>query len=191
MFRSLNVAMMAIVAVACPLGPTTEVKPVVYAYELPFVARVDVGAIGAVETAAAQLDDAQEGSASAPAAAQSASTTSSAGSVAVDSAEEAIANAASKATNTAGGLGDDFARALDDIDNGTERTNVRNSKSFGNDGRGGTTRLPEADAGGNPISYTEHTVNPRPPGGALDGSRIVVGSGGIVWTTADHFVTWM
>lgn len=94
------------------------------------------------------------------------------------------------ATNTAKGLGDDFTRALDDIDNGLPRPNVRNPKPFANDGRGGTTRLPVADGAGNPVSYVEHTVSPRPPGGSLDGSRIVVGSDGTVWATTDHFGTW-
>lgn len=95
------------------------------------------------------------------------------------------------ATNTASSLGDDFTRALDDIDNGVPRPNVRDPKPFGNDGRGGTTRLPDADGAGNPISYTENTVKPRPPGGTLDGSRIVVGSDGSVWATTDHFTTWV
>lgn len=95
------------------------------------------------------------------------------------------------ATNTASSLGDDFTRALDDIDNGVSRPNVRDPKPFGNDGRGGTTRLPDADGAGNPISYTENTVNPRLPGGTLDGSRIVVGSDGSVWATTDHFTTWV
>ena len=87
-------------------------------------------------------------------------------------------------------LGDDFARALDDIEAGRPRPNVRNPKPFANDGRGGTPRLPEADAAGNPIAYTEHTVNPRPPGGSLDGSRIVTGTDGSAWATTDHFQTW-
>ena len=95
------------------------------------------------------------------------------------------------ATNTASGLGDEFTRALDDIDNGVPRPSVRNPKPFGNDGRGGTTRLPDADVAGDPISYTEDTVNPRPPGGTLDGGRIVVGSDGSVWATGDRFTTWV
>lgn len=89
-----------------------------------------------------------------------------------------------------GGLGDDFTRALDDIDNAVPRPNVRNPKPFTNDGRGGTTRLPELDTSSNPITYVEHTVNPRPPGGSLDGSRIVTGTDGSVWATTDHFQTW-
>jgi hypothetical protein len=80
---------------------------------------------------------------------------------------------------------------LDEIDAGLARPNVRNPKSFANDGRGGTPPLPTTDAAGRPISYTEHTVNPRPLGGSLDGKRIVVGSDGSVWATTDHFVTWI
>jgi hypothetical protein len=87
-------------------------------------------------------------------------------------------------------MGDDFDKALDEIDNGKPRPNVRNSKPFKNDGRGGTSPLPSKDASGNPIDYTEHTVNPREPMKKLDGSRIITGSDGSVWGTADHFVTW-
>jgi guanyl-specific ribonuclease Sa len=63
-------------------------------------------------------------------------------------------------------------------------------QGFDNDGRGGTPRLPAQDAGGKSITYTEYTVNPRPPGGKLDGKRIVTGSDGSVWYTDDHFTTW-
>ncbi|MCP4305634.1 MAG: hypothetical protein GY788_12285 [bacterium] len=94
------------------------------------------------------------------------------------------------ATNELGGLGDDFGRALDEIDAGVSRPNVRNPNPFPNDGRGGTARLPDADSQGSLITYTEHTVNPRPPGGSLDGRRIVTGSDGSVWATTDHFETW-
>lgn len=95
------------------------------------------------------------------------------------------------ATNTTKpSLGDDFVKALDDIDSGAARPNVRNPKPFTNDGRGGTTRLPGNDAGGSPVIYTEHTVNARPPGGTLDGKRIVTGSDGSVWATSNHFETW-
>jgi RHS repeat-associated protein len=91
---------------------------------------------------------------------------------------------------TSRGLGDDFAKALDDIAGGKPRPNVRNPKPFTNDGRGGTPKLPTKDGAGNPVDYTEHTVNPRPPGGKLDGNRIVTGSDGSVWATKDHFKTW-
>ena len=64
-----------------------------------------------------------------------------------------------------GGLPPDAEGALGEIDAGAARPNVRNPKPFVNDGRGGTARLPATDANGNPLTYTEHTVNPRPPGG--------------------------
>jgi RHS repeat-associated protein len=84
----------------------------------------------------------------------------------------------------------DAQKALTEIEQGAARPNVRKPKSFANDGRGGTPRLPSQDAAGKPITYTEHTVNPRPPGGTLDGKRIVNGSDGSVWYTDDHFATW-
>ncbi len=90
-----------------------------------------------------------------------------------------------------GDLGDDFGKAFDDIVGGNPRPNVRDPKPFVNDGRGGTPRLPGTDDAGNPIKYMEHTVNPRPPGGKLDGSRIITGSNGSAWATIDHFETWI
>jgi guanyl-specific ribonuclease Sa len=174
--RRLLVALLAVLAaVFGPVTGTTSVGAASFTYDAPAVARVDVREFEAAGASPAQLSGSQDGSASPPAAAQGASTTP---------------LARSHATNTAKGLGDDFTRALDDIDNGLPRPNVRNPKSFGNDGRGGTTRLPDVDGAGNPVNYVEHTVNPRPPGGSLDGSRIVVGSDGSVWATTDHFVTW-
>ena len=87
-------------------------------------------------------------------------------------------------------LPQDVSKALTEIDQGLPRSNVRNPKSFANDGRGGTPQLPTMDASGKPLDYIEHTVNPRPSGGALDGKRLVIGSDGSVWYTDDHFGTW-
>lgn len=87
-------------------------------------------------------------------------------------------------------LGSDVKTALSEIESGAPRPNVRQPKPFENDGRGGDPKLPEVDAHGNPIKYTEHTVNPRPPGGKLDGKRIVTGSDGSVWYTSEHFQSW-
>lgn len=84
----------------------------------------------------------------------------------------------------------DAQKALREIEQGVARPNVRNPQPFANDGRGNTIRLPSQDAAGNLINYTEHTVNPRPPRGQLDGKRIVTGSDGSVWYTDDHFMTW-
>jgi len=57
----------------------------------------------------------------------------------------------------------DAQKAVTEIEQGVSRPNVRKPQSFANDGRGGTTKLPTTDADGKPITYTEHTVNPRPP----------------------------
>jgi hypothetical protein len=158
-----------------PTG-TTSVHASVTGYDAATaLARVGARPAGSVETSPSLLARVREEAASPAPQAPRASTTPS---------------VAFFATNTASGLGDDFVRALDDIDNGVPRPNVRNPKPFGNDGRGGTTRLPGVDSSGNPISYVEHTVNPRPPGGSLDGSRIVTGSDGSVWAATDHFNTW-
>jgi hypothetical protein len=86
-------------------------------------------------------------------------------------------------------LPSDVQSALGEIKRGVPRPNVRNPKPFANDGRGGTARLPWTDANGNPITYAEHTVNARPPGGTLDAKRIIVGSDGSIWYTLDHFKT--
>lgn len=86
---------------------------------------------------------------------------------------------------------EDINRAVEEIDKGVNRPNVRNPKPFENSGKGGTPKLPEFDAQGNPVEYTEHTVNPRPPGGSLDGKRLITGSDGSVWATIDHFLTWI
>jgi guanyl-specific ribonuclease Sa len=88
-----------------------------------------------------------------------------------------------------GALPPDAKKALDDIEKGTPRPNVRKPKPFENDGRGGTQQLPQKDANGNPVTYTEYTVNPRPPGGNLDGQRFFLGSDGSEWYTGDHMVT--
>ena len=87
-------------------------------------------------------------------------------------------------------LGKNIDKRLDEIDNGIKNPNVRKSKDFENDGRGGTPKLPERDAKGRDIKYEEHTVNPRPPHGKLDEERIITGSDGSVWGTVDHFTTW-
>jgi hypothetical protein len=155
---------------------TTTGDAATYSYDAPAVARVEVRVLGAARATQAQVNYPQGQSAPPADLVRRTSTTPLSQSV---------------ATNTASSLGDDFTRALDDIDNGVPRPNVRDPKPFGNDGRGGTTRLPDADGAGNPGSYTENTVKPRPPGGTLDGSRIVVGSDGSVWATTDHFTTWV
>ncbi len=80
----------------------------------------------------------------------------------------------------------EFKRARDEIKAGTNRPNVRNPKKFENRKK----VLPQADSEGNPIEYTEFTVNPRQPGGHLDGNRIIIGSDGSEYITSDHMISY-
>jgi guanyl-specific ribonuclease Sa len=50
--------------------------------------------------------------------------------------------------------------------------------------------LPRTDAGGNPIQYQEWDVNERQPGQHRDAERIITGSDGSAWYTADHYRTF-
>jgi guanyl-specific ribonuclease Sa len=63
-------------------------------------------------------------------------------------------------------------------------------RQFLNDSRGGTTLLPRRDAAGAAVTYHEYDVNPRRPGVNRGPQRLVVGSDGSAWVTADHYVTW-
>ena len=166
---------MLVALFAFATADTTTASAAMFTYDAPALARAEAHGSETGVAASPKLTGRLEGSVWRSVEARGASTTPFATFI---------------ATNTAKGLGDDFTRALDDIDNGLPRPNVRNPKPFANHGRGGTTRLPDADGAGNPVSYVEHTVNPRPPGGSLDGSRIVIGSDGSVWATTDHFGTW-
>ena len=83
------------------------------------------------------------------------------------------------------------SKRLNEINKGINNPNVRKPKIFENSGKGNTPRLPDVDVYGNQITYTEYTVNPRPPHGYLDAERIVVGSNGSIYYTPDHFLTWI
>ena len=99
----------------------------------------------------------------------------------------------------------DIDKALDEVLDGTPRPNVRDPKPYANDpfkpsnpskpGLPPTpqkgTLLPDYDLAGRKITYTEHTVNPRPANGGLDGKRIITGDDGSIWITLDHMKTWI
>jgi guanyl-specific ribonuclease Sa len=63
-------------------------------------------------------------------------------------------------------------------------------RHFLNDGRGGTRLLPEADAQGRPVRYTEYDVHPHRPGVNRGPQRLVIGDDGSAYYTADHYETW-
>lgn len=52
-------------------------------------------------------------------------------------------------------------------------------------------RLPTKAASGKRITYTEWDVNRREPGRSRDAERIVTGSDGSAWYTADHYNTFV
>jgi len=63
-------------------------------------------------------------------------------------------------------------------------------RQFMNDTRGGTTALPHQDGSGRVITYHEYDVNPHVSGVNRGPQRLVIGSDGSAWDTADHYVTW-
>jgi len=54
----------------------------------------------------------------------------------------------------------------------------------------GGEQLPKSDASGRPITYREYDVNPRQPGVNRGPERLVVGSNGRAYYTADHYRTF-
>ncbi|WP_291079903.1 ribonuclease domain-containing protein [Dietzia sp. UBA5065] len=64
---------------------------------------------------------------------------------------------------------------------------TRGGDRFGNRER----LLPRAAADGSPVAYREWDVNPKPRGGGRDAERIVTGSDGSAWYTADHYSSFV
>ncbi len=63
-------------------------------------------------------------------------------------------------------------------------------RRFGNYGRGGEQKLPPQDALGRPITYREWDIHPKVPGRNRGPQRLVTGSDGRAWYTADHYATY-
>jgi RHS repeat-associated protein len=107
----------------------------------------------------------------------------------IDPSEPSAKDTVEKAQQVVDSLPDDALKALQEILGGKPRPNVRKPSVYQNDGREGSQVLPPRDAEGNPIHYTEHTVNPREPGKNLDGKRFVEGTDGRIYYTDDHYRT--
>lgn len=56
--------------------------------------------------------------------------------------------------------------------------------------RNSERRLPATDSAGKRIAYQEWDVNPKKPGQSRDAERIVTGSDGSAWYTANHYQTF-
>lgn len=63
-------------------------------------------------------------------------------------------------------------------------------RRFGNYGSGGEQKLPGRDARGRRIEYREWDIHPRRPGRSRGPERIVTGSDGRAWYSADHYCTF-
>jgi RHS repeat-associated protein len=80
---------------------------------------------------------------------------------------------------------------LNSIDNtGAAPKGQQGGNQFMNDGRGGGGVLPKTDANGNPITYREWDVNPKPASGTRGTERLVTGSDGSAYYTDDHYQTF-
>lgn len=63
-------------------------------------------------------------------------------------------------------------------------------RRFGNYGRGGEQRLPDRAIRGGRVDYQEWDIYPRRPGRNRGAERLVTGSDGRAWYTADHYCTF-
>ncbi len=64
-------------------------------------------------------------------------------------------------------------------------------RTFTNDGRSGEVVLPRVDSGGDPITYREWDVNIKRPGVNRGPERLVTGSDGGAYYSADHYRTFI
>ncbi len=63
-------------------------------------------------------------------------------------------------------------------------------RRFGNYGRGGEQQLPVRTARGSRIDYQEWDIHPRRPGRSRGAERLVTGSDGRAWYSADHYCSF-
>jgi guanyl-specific ribonuclease Sa len=63
-------------------------------------------------------------------------------------------------------------------------------RRFGNYGRGGEQKLPVRGAQGRRIDYQEWDIHPRLPGRNRGPERLVTGSDGRTWYSADHYCSF-
>jgi guanyl-specific ribonuclease Sa len=71
------------------------------------------------------------------------------------------------------------------------RPGYEGGRTFLNLGRDGEQVLPRKDERGKPIAYHEWDVNPRVPGKNRGPQRLVTGSDGSAYYTADHYRTYI
>jgi len=76
--------------------------------------------------------------------------------------------------------------------NGRAPDGYKGGRTLQNDGRLGSQVLPKFDKKGQPITYREWDVDPKPttPGVCRNKDRLVSGSDGTFWKTKDHYKTF-
>ncbi|RJO72212.1 ribonuclease [Nocardia panacis] len=95
-------------------------------------------------------------------------------------------------TSPAAGVSDRAYATLREIDAGRWPDSANAPGTKGGDpwqNRAGT--LPAKDGSGKPITYREWDVNPKQRGQTRDAERIVTGSEGSAWYTADHYQSFV
>jgi len=98
---------------------------------------------------------------------------------------------AGKLALSAAGVGSNVQKTLNEVDStGKAPAGQQGGRDFMNDGRGGGQQLPKTDASGNPIKYQEWDVNAKQPGVNRGAERLVTGSDGSAYYTADHYQTF-
>jgi guanyl-specific ribonuclease Sa len=73
---------------------------------------------------------------------------------------------------------------------GSAPPGMRGGRSFANDGRGNGELLPQSSIDGHPIRYREWDVNRWQPGVNRGAERLVTGSDGSAYYTANHYGTF-
>lgn len=73
---------------------------------------------------------------------------------------------------------------------GSPPRGYQGGRIYQNDGPAGGQQLPKSDAKGRPVAYREYDVNPKQPGVNRGPERLVVGSNGSAYYTADHYRTF-
>lgn len=74
--------------------------------------------------------------------------------------------------------------------NGAAPAGFKGGREFKNDGRAGGETLPKTDSAGNKTTYREYDVNPYQKGVDRGAERVITGSDGKNYYTADHYRTF-
>jgi guanyl-specific ribonuclease Sa len=98
---------------------------------------------------------------------------------------------AAEKTHSSGEIPEKVAKVLRYIDeNRAAPAGYEGGRVFHNGGRDGAQVLPRTDAEGRSISYQEWDVNPKVAGVNRGAERLITGSDGSAYFTADHYRTF-